>query len=412
MKLVINILFLVVFSFPMEVFGGWIGPEEFIKGYWGKMPNEFGVLQGRPDKDDSFPRFFEINNAGHIYISDVVNDVIHKYDQSGKLVVVIASPSAYQKCWDIRQVDDYNDNVYVHPNGGVVVQCLDKYLFFGKDDNLLTSINASNFNGFVIVGENGFYFKMSSDAKKYKLYSVEGQYVGMFEDSQLNWPVDISTIQNEFHIRYPDNQTYRIALNKSCQNYYRDIFKTFYLIESGDGDYFSRNYLVHRQTACNQEDMVLEMPRTRFDQNRPSKKDLTAYFNWKPSVIVEYGIPVVSNSGDIYCWARTKTDYKILKWTWQGEATAPQTLKASPSEKSISLSWEPPREEAKSVTDYEIYRASKVCGPFSALAKVKKDVFQYEDKDLKNGDLFYFQIRAIRGKDYSGYSNKVVGKVN
>ncbi len=32
---------------------------------------------------------------------------------------------------------------------------------------------------------------------------------------------------------------------------------------------------------------------------------------------VQYGPPVLDPNGNVYCWARTGTQYKILKWTWQ-----------------------------------------------------------------------------------------------
>jgi hypothetical protein len=416
-KFIVNIiLVLVVFSFPIQAFGGWTGPVELIKSPWEKGPNDFGVLQGRPDRDDSFPRFFEIDDDGYIYISDVVNDVIHKYNRYGKLVINIGPPSDYQKCWDINQVDDYHDNVYVHPDGHFLVQCLANYLFFGTSGKLINAVSIPDANGLITVRENGYYFKITSNInnrfeKKYKLYSVEGRYIGMFEGPQKRESIDISKRQSEFFIRYLDSKTYRITLKRGYQSYYRDKFKTFFLIERGEGDYYSRNYLVHRQTACDEKDTVIEMPKTRFNQNRPPKKNLTAYFNWTPTVIEEYGIPIVSSTGDIYCWARTKIKYKILKWTWQGEATAPQKLNATLYKNSIELSWEPPIENAGRITQYEISRSRNVCGPFVPLAQINKNVLRYEDKELKAGDLFYYQVRAIRGKDYSGFSNKVLGKL-
>ena len=33
-------------------------------------------------------------------------------------------------------------------------------------------------------------------------------------------------------------------------------------------------------------------------------------------IISEYGNPVIGPDGSIYCWMRSETHYKILKWTW------------------------------------------------------------------------------------------------
>jgi hypothetical protein len=33
-------------------------------------------------------------------------------------------------------------------------------------------------------------------------------------------------------------------------------------------------------------------------------------------IIAQYGDPVIGPDGSIYCWMRSETQYKILKWTW------------------------------------------------------------------------------------------------
>ncbi len=53
---------------------------------------------------------------------------------------------------------------------------------------------------------------------------------------------------------------------------------------------------------------------------------LPANFSGPPEVVgterlstlgIQYGPPVLDANGNIYCWARTPTQYKILKWVWQ-----------------------------------------------------------------------------------------------
>lgn len=412
------IVVLLVYLLPVELFAGWVGPSELIKGKWGDGPKEFGVLQGRPDKDDSFPKFFEINNEGYLYISDIVNDVIHKYDNNGNFIISIKPPPDYDACWDIYQIDDFHDNVYIHRNGGFLVQCQSNYLFFGDNNKLLAAVNDPSVNGFVVDGEQEYYFDIGLGSGKYPIrnyhrYSVKGEFLGVCQENTVKEQASFSIKNNKIKIQYPDNQTYSITISGAFHSYFRDNLKTLFIIELGEADYYKRNYRVYRKTACSKEVTTLDMPRTQFDLNRPPKeKDLTAYYNWAPIVIVEYGTPVFSNNGDIYCWARTSTEYKILKWAWQGEPQAPQSLTAKISGTKVWLEWKVPVQNIDAVTGYEIFRSANACGPFSSLATVENNEMQFMDDNLKADDLFYYQVRAIRDKSFSGFSNKVAGQVS
>lgn len=127
-------------------------------------------------------------------------------------------------------------------------------------------------------------------------------------------------------------------------------------------------------------------------------------------VIEEYGQPVVAPTGDIYTWKRTPEKYSIIKWVWIDGPDAPRILHATSSKAGITLSWEVPREDADRVDEYEINRSADVCGPFRPIANVKKEILSYEDQQVKRGETYYYQIRAIRDKAPSGYSNKAIGK--
>jgi len=124
---------------------------------------------------------------------------------------------------------------------------------------------------------------------------------------------------------------------------------------------------------------------------------------------MEYGEPIISPTGDLYCWARTKTEYKILKWTWQGPPDSPQSLHTTASSTGITLFWNQPQKDSNAVTTYEINRSGTVCSPFKSIGTAAKGVLTYEDQGIKPGETWYYQVRAMRAKTPSGYSNKAVG---
>jgi hypothetical protein len=213
----------------------------------------------------------------------------------------------------------------------------------------------------------------------------------------------------ESTVEFPDH-TYK--LKQTIGRYSRDILANLYNIH-----FFAKRfkgetepiicYRVTRIDRCTADEYMFEPPRSEYAGYSPEEVNEPAP---RQEIKIEYGEPIISPTGDLYCWARTPTEYKILKWTWQGEPDAPQSLKASPSKTGITLTWEIPREDADRVDEYEINRSAEVCGPFKPIANVKKDVLTYEDQKVKAGETYYYQIRAIRDEAPSGYSNKAIGK--
>jgi len=214
----------------------------------------------------------------------------------------------------------------------------------------------------------------------------------------------------ESTVKYPDH-TYHIFSDQPFRKYYRDELKSLYRIEtfaekSGDEEIISHR--VYRYDRCSNEAVIFSMPKSEYEPRPPAEKKIA--LEWQPSIIMEYGEPVISPTSDLYCWARTPAEYKILKWTWQGESDAPQSLRVGSSKTGVTLTWEVPLEDAERVDEYEINRSADVCGPFRPIATVKKDVLTYEDQKVKSGETYYYQVRAIRDKTPSGYSNKAIGK--
>ena len=197
-------------------------------------------------------------------------------------------------------------------------------------------------------------------------------------------------------IKYPD-MTY--TLNKGpYRKYIRLCKENIYAISGKSAEIFN--------TSGEAIDKII-MPQDQINEISPGGRGMEAV----SEIIEQYGEPVVAPNGDIYTWKRTKDTYSIIKWIWIESRDAPVNLKASVLENKISLSWETPKQDASSVKAYEIYRSPDVCGPFNKIKKVKKDILHYTDKEVKEGETYYYQVCAERGSGYSGYSNKAVGSI-
>jgi len=52
---------------------------------------------------------------------------------------------------------------------------------------------------------------------------------------------------------------------------------------------------------------------------KDSYQDIPRGAGVEPKTILnaQYGNPIIGLDGSVYCWMRSETHYKILKWTWQ-----------------------------------------------------------------------------------------------
>jgi hypothetical protein len=62
------------------------------------------------------------------------------------------------------------------------------------------------------------------------------------------------------------------------------------------------------------------------------------------------------------------------------------------------------------VTGYEIARATVASGPFQPIATVKEGTLKYYDAMAQSEAIYYYKVRALADKVYSGYSNTVTGE--
>jgi hypothetical protein len=83
---------------------------------------------------------------------------------------------------------------------------------------------------------------------------------------------------------------------------------------------------------------------------------------------------------------------------------APSGLVLKIEGKGVLLSWKASPDDPGKVTGYEIVRADVASGPFKKVGKVKKGIFQYNDKTAKPEIIYFYKVRAVAGKSFSDYS--------
>ena len=365
---------------PVDVLAAWGSPAEIISGSWGSGDDQFGIMY--EDISDIFPKF-TITSDAKIVIRDGVNRRLEVYSGTGNFESII----------NYRAGRHYTESTLA-----------DSYGFSG------------DFAGYGEGGANYFY---RADQKVYINFSSTGQIIKTFTTR----PLELGTVKSQSIgsgqyksiVSYPD-AIYQIITNQSVRKYYRDLKMYLYQIETFTetvGNELITSYKVHKYSKCGKEVSVLNIPRSQYEAMPPEASN---YPTWKPVPIMEYGEPLVSGSGDVYTWARTKTQYKILKWTWVDDPNAPSGpdapsgLSVIASTKGLYLTWTASPSDPGCVTNYEISRATSAGGVGSTVGTVTAGKVNYNDSSAAAGTTYYYKVRAVAGSEYSVYSNEVSGK--
>ena len=403
------------FIFTGSALAGWKKPIEVLSGTWGDKERQFGLKIEYIKVD--LP-VFVVNRKGEIIVGDVINKRIKVYDSAGKLIKIFGpqldtSPSY----WPTKKMGTYNNCIFVE--WGKRYQ---SYNYNGKVESQF-KLKGTRFERILFDG-NIILFDLTE--KSYKKYSPTGQLL----ETHKERPLELGKVKErssgskryKVTIKYPD-MTYTIKRDRMDeQGFQRDTCLNLYLIgritnskdiyidaeweENTVSERPIPHYIVTRYDLCDNSQERLHIPANKSF----FRKTATGVIR-DDSILQQYGKPIVAHNGDVYCWKRTAKKYTILKWTWQGDPEAPQSLKVSTSDGKIVLAWQTPTQDAGTVKAYELYRSPDVCGPFNKIDKVKKGVMQYTDKKVNEGETYYYQVCAERGSGYSGYSNKAVGSI-
>jgi len=391
-------------------FADWLGPQKIVEGTWGKEIGQF--YYQFQDTQDAFPRNIGVDKDSNIIIPDEGNKRIYIYTKNGKLLNIIQKPAELSNVdivfgkWPTTAILLSYNNLIAFPceyrkipeGYQPLKQCVIDYR--GK-----ITLKAEIAETFAI--KDGFIM-LKND--KYAQYSLAGQFLKAYDTqpSELGIINERSSGANKIEstVEYPDH-IYKV--NTAIGKYSRDMFANFYDILFEYKKFESEVqpvicYNVIRVDRCTAEEYMFEPPRSEFAGYSPEEANSPAP---RQEVKIAYGEPIVSPLGDLYCWARTKTHYKILKWTWQGPEDAPQSLQISAGLSGLKLNWEKPVKDKETVTGYQILRSPEVCGPFNEVTTVKKDKLSFEDQTIKPPWKYYYVVKAVRDKKVSGDSNKV-----
>jgi len=390
-KLLVAMVYSVSLYWVCNAFALWKGPVEVITGAWGTSVGQFGFMNANPT--DIFPKKFLIDKDSNILVSDSLNKRVQVFRTDGSITAF--SYKDLDPGWKIKQWP--SDKIGVYNNIFVEGRYVERQ-FYDYQGNLLREFSIPDCI-LKRVNDDGSLILQNYKTKVYYKYSPTGQLLETYKEKPLELGVvkgrSLGGKRYRTTIKYPD-MTYTI--NKIAHKKYVRVCNELY------GIYFRTV-----QRFNDQGEMIDELV---FPEKKKRIKQ-AAFGGYGPfyEVVEEYGEPVVAPNGDVCTWKRTPDTYSILKWIWIDGPDSPVNLKASASDGRISLSWKKPVEDSATVTAYEIYRSSDVCGPFNKIKKVKKDVLQYADKRVKEGETYYYQVCAERGSGYSGYSNKAVGSI-
>lgn len=368
------------------------GPFTVVEGTFGEAPNEFGIEYG--DMGASVPSIRSVNIRGNIFVVD--KGQVKIFNPEGHLLDRI-KPKNVKKTfgWPASMDADSQNNIYTSNYDQKLQKYNNQSALLWEKNVMLGRITVQPDDTIFIWGYRPDlkgkerFIQFSPTGKILKTYTEKPLDLGVVEERSLE------NGQYKVTVKYADKE-WVITGKGACQEY----------MKIGDCELYC---LGHKQIV--QYDAVGH-EQSRLTIPEDSNKQIPRGQGVEPKIIVieEYGRPVVSPIGDVYTWKRTPDKYSIIKWVWVDGPDAPQSLSAASSKTGITLTWEVPLEDAERVDEYEINRSADVCGPFRPIATVKKGILTYEDQKVKTGETYYYQIRAIRDKVPSGYSNKAIGK--
>jgi len=405
----ISILLILIFIFLNDMtLADFIEPVVVVNGKIGEAINEFNVEHD--DMGLSVPSIRTVNAKGNIFLVDKKG--ISIFNQKGNLLNIINAKNIENaEGWPVFMDADSQDNIYTSNYDNK----LQKYNYKGEKiwerEITIGRIQVQYNNAIMLWG----FRPDQKDKERNLLYSPAGQLLNTYKTQPLELGlINIDSTKNDITkvtVDYPEKK-YSIEILKYNveDKISRDIFQNLYVAQRRvniikqdmpDKDYV-QHYIVNRIDNCTGDQIKLDMPENKY---KVVGEDISVGKLKKPLEL--YGEPVISPNGDAYAWRYTPEKYSILKWTWQGPEDAPQSLQISAGLSGLKLNWMKPAKDVETVTGYQIFRSTEICGPFTEVTMVKKDKLTFEDQTIKPPWKYYYVVKAVRDKKVSGDSNKV-----
>lgn len=311
---------IITHSLSNFVWAEWEDSQTVIEGTWGTDLGQFGYK--RADPTDGFPKKFEVDVDQNIIVADSVNLRFQVFMASGKITAFTFKDINVK--WPIRKWPTDYWGIY---KNGIVEGGVLGYQFYDFSGKLLNEFVVPKCRLIKVNTDGSILIFEFSNNGRYQLYSQTGKILKTYSEP----PLELGRVKNnslsngnyEVIVEYPDT-TYKFVSDQPLDKYYRDQDKFLYRVDTYTQEtpvVEVTAYKVSKYNTSGREVGELNMPISEFEPMPPEFAD---YPTWNHVPVVEYGEPTVAQNGDIYCWARTKTEYKILKWTWK-EITEPVT---------------------------------------------------------------------------------------
>ena len=319
-------------------FDNWVGPEEIIVGTLGSKNDwsQFGIDYWT----DNFPKYFDITSDGKIVIADPIHESLLFYSYSDRIHPKFFVGPPLHLEW-------HSQPRVVISNGSkcAVVGNADMTITFSAYDGGLLGL-APNMGGAdyvnedcskIYVGKEKGWFQYVSDKPllsydsyqigfgvwNWRAYTPNGSVIQTFNSRPLElgvWELKTIKVKGEkkfqITVNFPDTSypekitSWVIVAKKVFSDYKRDKKGNLYGLSAGS-DYGGE---VARYNNKGREVANLKLPKDKL--KRISSPDIPKNEVYT-EIIEQYGSPVLDSQGNVYCWMRTPTHYKILKWTWK-----------------------------------------------------------------------------------------------
>jgi hypothetical protein len=390
-----SIILTFIFLFLNEgIMADFIGPRIIIDGKIGEAVNEFCVEYD--DMGPSVPSIRTVNAKGNIFLVDKKG--ISIFNQKGNLLNIVKPKDIKNtEGWPAFLDADSQSNIYTS-NYDTKLQ---KYNLKGEKiwerEIVIGRIQIQHDDNIMLWG----FRPDQKDKERNLLYASSGQFLKSYDTR----PLELGLVQEnsvggsnyETTIEFPDKKW---KVKGHCARYTRDACGVLYCVD---------NAIVIRFDDEGKDVAFIGMPDEKTEETHAP--NLPPGVDTPINVLEQYGAPVLAPNGDVYTWKRTPDKYSIIKWVWVDGPECPQNLEVKPTANSLKFTWQKPTKDADNITYYQLLQSFNICGPFRQTALIKKDQLNYEDRDVKKGETYYYVVKAVRGKEYSGNSNKVCGQI-
>jgi len=389
-KLKNSLLLLLLILSVSPSYADWVGPTTIVKGPWGRGLSQFGYKPGI--MKDRFPERIHVLPDDRILVEDWLNYRFKIFAMTGEYLNSVSTLYQLVVIDSDRLAGFYWDAGASKPRVGVYSINQKKWLW--HDEKTVYNFNTSKLE----VANNRIYTWNAEEEKGYN-YSAQGKLIKVYTRQPLELGVQNTKREGPLiktTLSFPDN-IYTIYAKDPVLYSFRDEEKNLYHIKIIVNSTRDRIRQIYRYDICGKEKGVLQLPLSTYEA-LPSPQG-------KLIPITEYGDPVISYSGDVYSWVRSKSEYKIVKWTWvdkgsngEGGPDEPGEAQAVPTASGVFLTWKPSPQDPGCVTGYEIQKAASDDGTFGSGTIVTasgKQSYIFNDATATPGERWYYRIRSV-----------------